>query len=167
MTSIFHKLRGNQPIPARPKLRSILSSALVGLIALSIIAGLATASGIPLILGSFGATCVILGFPDAPFAQPRNIIGGHVLSSGIGMACLTAFGSHWWSMALAVALAIAAMHWARVVHPPAGSNPVIVMLAKPDWGFVLFPTATGAVLLVLVALVYHNLPQDRSYPRYW
>ena len=69
--------------------------------------------------------------------------------------------------AAAVALSIGVMYATRTVHPPAGSNPVIVMLAQPGWGFVIFPTLTGAVLLVLVALVYHNLPRDKSYPRYW
>lgn len=165
--SLIYKLRGDQPLPPMPTMRTIVKSGLIGLVAISVVAGLAASSGIPLILGSFGATCVILGFPDSPFAQPRNVIAGHVVSSAIGMACLSAFGPQWWSMALAVALAIAAMHAGRVVHPPAGSNPVIVMLARPDWGFVLFPTLGGAVLLVLVALVYHNLERDRSYPRYW
>ena len=139
----------------------------IGVVAIGIVAAVAEISQLPLILGSFGASCVILGFPDAPFAQPRNVIGGHVISSAVGLACLALFGPQWWAMALAVAVAIGLMQATRLVHPPAGSNPVIVMLTHPGWSFVLFPTLTGAVLLVVVALVYHNLPQDKSYPRYW
>ena len=164
---MFDKLKGGQPLPPKASGAQIVRAALFGLIAISVVAGLAQASQMPLILGSFGASCVILGFPDTPFAQPRNVIFGHLISSATGLACLTLFGHDWWSMALAVSVAIALMHAARVVHPPAGSNPVIVMLAQPGWSFLLFPTLTGAVLLVLVALVYHNQPADKSYPRYW
>lgn len=164
---MFQKLKGGQPLPPRPSPSVILRASLFGLVGIAVVAGLANATQMPLILGSFGATCVILGFPDAPFAQPRNVICGHLIASATGLAFLNVFGPEWWSMALAVAVAIGLMHWGRVVHPPAGSNLVIVMLAQPGWSFLLFPTLTGAVLLVLVALVYHNQPADKSYPRYW
>jgi CBS-domain-containing membrane protein len=164
---MFHKMKGGAPIPPKPADDIIIKASLFGLIAIGLIAALAEASATPLILGSFGASCVILGFPDSPFAQPRNVVLGHVLSTAVGLVCLSLFGAQYWSMALAVCLAIAVMHKLGVVHPPAGSNPVIVMLAQPGWSFLLFPTLTGAVLLVLVALVYHNLPQDKSYPKYW
>ena len=156
---MWKKLKGGDPIPPKPAGKAILKAMGFGLIAIAIVAGLAHFSQIPLIMGSFGATCVICGNPDIPFAQPRNVIFGHVVSSAIGLICLNLFGPEFWSMALAVALAIGAMHWGRIVHPPAGSNPVIVMLAQPGWGFLLFPTLT--------ALIYHNVQPDKSYPRYW
>ena len=164
---MLHKLKGGQPLPPRPTGTTIFKAMGFGMVGMLIVAGLANLSQMPLVLGSFGATCVILGFPDTPFAQPRNIIGGHMISSAVGLLCLFLFGPEWWAMAIAVAVAIGLMHITRLVHPPAGSNPVIVMLAQPGWSFLLFPTLTGAVLLVLVALVYHNLPSDKSYPRYW
>jgi CBS-domain-containing membrane protein len=164
---MFEKLKGGQALPPRPNRSVIIKTSLFGLIAIAIVAGMAQASAMPLILGSFGASCVILGFPDSPFAQPRNVILGHLVSSAIGLLCLTLFGPQWWSMAIAVSLAIGSMHGLGVVHPPAGSNPVIVMLAQPGWGFLLFPTLTGAVLLIMVALIYHNGSADKSYPRYW
>jgi CBS-domain-containing membrane protein len=55
----------------------------------------------------------------------------------------------------------------RTVHPPAGSNPVIVFLAHPGWGFLLFPVLAGAVLLTLVALLFHAVVRKRRYPVYW
>ena len=58
-------------------------------------------------------------------------------------------------MAMAVGTAIALMMLTRTVHPPAGSNPVIVFLGQPGWGFLLFPTLIGALVVVAVALV-HN-----------
>ena len=164
---MFQKIKGGNPLPPQPPLPVVIRASLFGVIGIATVAGLAQASQIPLILGSFGASCVILGFPDSPFAQPRNVIFGHVLSSAMGLVCLTLLGPQWWSMALAVGLSIGLMHMTRTVHPPAGSNPVIVMLAQPGWSFLLFPTLTGALLLVLVALLYHNQPADKSYPRYW
>jgi CBS-domain-containing membrane protein len=55
----------------------------------------------------------------------------------------------------------------RTVHPPAGSNPVIVFLAQPGWTFLLLPTLAGSVILILLALVYHNVSRDVRYPKYW
>lgn len=77
------------------------------------------------------------------------------------------FSSSWWSVALAVGAATATMMATRTVHPPAGSNPVIVVLGQPDWDFLFLPTLFGAVLVVAVALVYNNATRDARYPKYW
>jgi len=66
-----------------------------------------------------------------------------------------------------VGTAIALMMATRTVHPPAGSNPVIVFLIQPGWDFLLFPTLTGALLLAVVALIYNNLSRNDKYPKYW
>ncbi|MDR2091979.1 MAG: HPP family protein [Azoarcus sp.] len=153
--------------PAAP-FREILRGGAGGLIAIALVAFLTAWSGYPLVLGSFGASCVLLfGFPESPFAQPRNVIGGHVFASFIGLLCLTLFGAHGWSMALAVGLCISTMMATRTVHPPAGSNPVIIMLSAPAWSFLLTPTLLGAVALVLVALFFNNLATRKTWPRYW
>lgn len=160
------KATGAMPPKAANKL--VLLAAVGGFLAIAMLALLAQTTDVPLILGSFGASCVIVfGLPDAPFAQPRNVIFGHLFSSFIGLLFLSLFGAQWWSMALAVGVAIAVMMLTRTVHPPAGSNPVIVMLAQPGWGFLLTPTLLGAVGIVLVALVYNNYPKGRQYPKYW
>lgn len=166
--TFFAKMRGRTPIPARASWRQIGLAWLGGCLAIAAVAYSASLSHASLILGSFGATCVLaFGFPDSPFSQPRNIIAGHFLSSLVGLCFLTLFGSEWWSMALAVGTAIAFMQVTRTVHPPAGSNPVIVMLAAPGWGFLIAPTLIGALILALVAIVFNNLPKDRAYPKYW
>ena len=63
--------------------------------------------------------------------------------------------------------AVMLMFATRTVHAPAGSNPVIVFLMQPGWDFALFPTLSGAVILVLVALFYHNLTRESRWPKYW
>ncbi len=123
--------------------------------------------GVLLALGSFGSSSVLLfAFPDSHFSQPRSLIGGHVISSAVGLAALTLFGHHWWALGLAVALATALMMVTRTVHPPAGSNPIIVFLAMPGWDFLLFPTASGALALVAIGFIYHRA-SGTMYPHYW
>lgn len=145
-----------------------------GLIAcLGVFAGIAVLAfgsfnlGVLLILGSFGSSAVLLfGFPELHFAQPRSLIGGHVVSSAAGLGTLALLGPSWWSLALAVAAALALMMLSRTVHPPAGSNPVIIYLTAPAWKFLLFPTLFGAAAMVAVAVVFHRACR-RRYPLYW
>ncbi|MDF1584737.1 MAG: HPP family protein [Methyloprofundus sp.] len=114
-------------LPSRPSMLTILLAWLFSSLAIACVAYLGQVSDQPLILGSFGASCVLLfGFPDAVFSQPRNLIGGHVLCSLIGLGFLKLFGPDWWFMALAVGTALAVMLATRTVHPPASSNPVII-----------------------------------------
>ena len=152
---LIQKLRGQgAALPARPPLRAIALAWLGGALAIATVALAGQQWALSLILGSFGASCVrVFGFPDVPFSQPRNVVVGHFLSSLIGLVFLQWAGPHWWAMALAVGTAIAVMMWTRTVHPPAGSNPVIIFLSQPTWDFLWFPTLTGAVVLVMVALL--------------
>jgi CBS-domain-containing membrane protein len=123
--------------------------------------------GTMLLLGSFGSSAVMMfAFPDIHFAQPRSVIGGHVICSAVGLATLTLLGPTWWALASAAAVSLALMMLTRTVHPPAGSNPLIVFLTLPHWDFLLLPTLAGAVTMVLVAIVYHRICK-RSYPAYW
>lgn len=166
--SFLDKLKGGAALPPAMPLAAIAKSALGAAIAIAVVAALSQYSGNAWILGSLGATCLtIFGYPDLPFSQPRNVIVGHVLSTLIGLLCLAAFGASWWGMGIAVAIAMAAMMALRVVHPPAASNPVIVFLSAPAWGFLVFPTLTGAVAVVSVALIYNNATRDTAYPKYW
>ena len=167
--NLLTKFRGDSAaLPPRPPSKAVALAFVGGCLAIAIIALLAQSLHVALVLGSFGASCVLVfGYPDVPFSQPRNVIVGHVLSTVIGLAFVHFCGPHWWSVALAVGSAIAVMMQTRTVHPPAGSNPVIVFLMQPAWDFALFPTLTGAVILVLVALFYHNLTREARWPKYW
>jgi CBS-domain-containing membrane protein len=145
-----------------------LFAAVGGFIAIACIAYLAFYSNYPLVMGSFGASCVLLfGFPESPFSQPKNIIAGHLLSTFIGLCFLHFVGPQWWSMALALSIALGVMIASDTVHPPAGSNPLIVFLADADWSFLFLPSTAGSVILVLTALFYINLFKDKKYPKKW
>ena len=169
MRTFLQKLKGDgAALPPHPTHKAVALAWLGGVLAIAAVAPLTDTLSVDLVLGSFGASCVLVfGYPDVPFSQPRNVIAGHFISSLIGLLFLSVFGPHWWSVALAVGTAIALMMLTRTVHPPAGSNPVIVFLAQPAWGCLWFPTLFGALVVVAVALIYNNATRDARYPKYW
>jgi LysM repeat protein len=169
LMKLLQKMKGDaQSLPPLAPTKGIALAGLGGVIAMSLLGLLGATMQTTLVLGSFGASCVLLfGFPDVPFSQPRNIVAGHFLSSLIGLAFLKLLGPSWWEMGLATGTAISVMMMTRTVHPPAGSNPVIVFLSQPSWEFLLFPTLIGASVLVPVGLLFHNSTREARYPKYW
>ncbi|GKY88221.1 HPP family protein [Sinisalibacter aestuarii] len=125
------------------------------------------------VIGAFGATAVLVfGAPGSPFAQPWNVIVGHVTSALIGVAVFQLFGAGWFAAALAVSLAIAAMQMSRSLHPPGGASALIAVAGSSgvhDLGFLypLFPVGAGALVLIGVALVVNNLSAHRPWPIFW
>ncbi len=168
-TSWFAKFAGGEmPVSPGPKARAVALAWLGGTLAIAAVGLLSQIAATPLVLGSFGATCVLVfAYPDVPFSQPRSVILGHFICSLTGLVFLAAFGPHWWAAGLAAGTAIAAMMVTRTVHPPAGSNPVIVFLAQPGWAFLLYPTLAGALIVTAIALVYNNATRTSNYPKYW
>jgi CBS-domain-containing membrane protein len=127
-----------------------------------------------LMIGSFGASAVLLyGAPRSPLAQPRNLIGGHMLSALVGVVCWQLFHAvPELAQTLAVATAIALMHLTRTLHPPGGATALIATLGSAEiqrlgFWYVLMPATLGPLILLLVALLVNNLPQSRRYPEYW
>lgn len=162
------RLKGGGSLPPRPVLKQVMASWIGGLLAIAAVAGLTEWTATPWLMAPFGATAVIVfALPDSPLAQPRNVVGGHVLSALIGLLALKLVGPHWWSMAAAVASSIALMQLTRTLHPPAGANPLVVLLAGADWGFLFSPVLIGALVIVVVALATNNLMAGRRYPLYW
>jgi CBS-domain-containing membrane protein len=153
--------------PPRPALRHGLAACCGIFFGISVLAFASFDLHVLLALGSFGSTSILLfAFPDNQFSQPRSIVGGHVISTAAGLLVLALCGKTWWALALAVSLAAALMMLTRTVHPPAGSNPIIVFLGLPGWDFLLFPTLFGALALVAAGWLYHRSCR-RAYPLYW
>lgn len=138
------------------------------MIAVSVLSLAANATQALMVMGSFGASALLLfTLPEAPLAQPRSVVGGHLLASVIALGCLSLFGETWWAVGLATGLAVGGMMWTRTVHPPAGSNAIIVFLTKPGWGPLLLSTLTCTLLLIVIAIIYHRATKRHRYPRYW
>jgi CBS-domain-containing membrane protein len=146
----------------------IFFAMLGAIVAISSLAYVATSTKGLMLLGSFGASSLLLfALPEAPLSQPRSVIGGHFLASTIAVLCLAAFGEQWRAIGLATGLGIGAMMATRTVHPPAGSNAIIVFLAKPSWMLLVGSTVSGAASLVLIAIFYHRVTKRHRYPLYW
>ena len=127
-----------------------------------------------LLIGSFGASAVLVyGAVKSPLAQPRNLVGGHVLSGLVGVACYQLFGhTIWIAAAMAVSLAIVSMLATKTLHPPGGATALIAVIGGVkvhNLGFLypFVPAGAGAIILLVVALVVNNLAKNRRYPEYW
>lgn len=154
---------GAAPLPVLPGfLRNSLMPALVaglgGSCAIWLLAGLTQSLEQALLIAPFGASCVLLfALPQSPLAQPRNVIGGHFLSALVGLVVLHLIGDSVLAMGVGVGLAIAVMQLTGTVHPPAGGDPLVVILAGAGWSFLATPILAGTVTLVVVAVIYHRL----------
>lgn len=122
------------------------------------------------LIGSFGASSVLVyGLVNSPLAQPRNLIGGHLICAVIGVTIFKLFsGELWFACALAVSLSIVAMQITKTLHPPGGATGLIAVTGGDkikDLGYfyVLSPVLSGVLILFAVALVFNNL-RHRKYP---
>lgn len=169
MKRILNKIRGNTTPPPRPHHWQVVTGLIGGAMGIGTIALLAHSAGLPLLMAPFGATCVLLfAAPDTPLAQPRNVIGGHLISSLVGLLFLKFIGAGPVEMGLAVGVAIALMQLTRTLHAPAGADPLVVLMSgKVGWSFLAAPVLASAVLLVLIALLVNNVGYNKQWPRYW
>ena len=123
------------------------------------------------LIGSFGASCVLVyGVIQSPLAQPRNLIGGHVVSALIGVTVQKLVPDVLWIAApLAVSLSIVLMQITKTLHPPGGATALIAVTGGPQikalgYGYVIFPVLSGALILLFIALIFNNLTPKRKYP---
>lgn len=123
------------------------------------------------LIGSFGASSVLIyGSINSPLAQPRNLIGGHIVSAIIGVTVHKLIPNEiWLSSALAVALSIVFMQITKTLHPPGGATALIANIGSEKikalgYIYVLSPVLTGVLILFLVALIFNNITPNRRYP---
>jgi CBS domain-containing membrane protein len=124
------------------------------------------------VIGSFGASSVLIyGAINSPLAQPRNLIGGHVISALVGVTVYKFVpGDVWFTSALSVSLAIIAMQITKTLHPPGGATALIANTGSAKihalgYFYVVSPVLSGVLILFLVALVCNNATAHRSYPK--
>lgn len=174
----FSKMKGGAKSPPGIGLAEVLWSWLGSAIGIGICGYLSSRYFEPrdttLIIGSFGASAVLVyAAIKSPLAQPRNLIGGHIISGLVGVACYQMFGQTIWvAAALGVSLAIVAMLFTKTLHPPGGATALIAVIGGKnihDLGFLyaFIPAGAGAVILLIVALLVNNLSKNRKYPEYW
>ena len=123
------------------------------------------------LIGSFGASSVLIyGMINSPLAQPRNLVGGHIISAIIGVTMHKLIPNEiWLSSALAVSLSIVLMQITKTLHPPGGATALIANIGSSkiqslSYMYVLNPVLTGVVILLVVALIFNNITSHRNYP---
>lgn len=174
----LRKMTGTTQSPPRVSLSEILWSWLGAFLGIAAVAyinyGFLDKTGLVLLIGSFGASAALIyGAIKSPLAQPRNFLGGHLISALIGVTTFKLLAPHLWlAAALAVAFSIAAMHATKTLHPPGGATALIFVIGGPplhDLGYlyVLMPVGAGALVMLAVALLVNNLAPQRRYPEFW
>ena len=106
----------------------------------------------------FGASMVlVMAAHTSPFAQPKNIFFGHIVSALSGLLVLYIIGDNYISLGLGVALAIFLMMLTDTIHPPAGANPIIVILTEQGLDFVVMPITIGVIIIIAFAAIFNKL----------
>ncbi|MDD2501689.1 MAG: HPP family protein [Geobacter sp.] len=158
-------IRGPRPpMSLRYAIWSLISSTL-GILAIYEITLL---FGHSLLIGSFGASAVLLfGSTESPLAQPRNLVGGHIISAIVAVIVVAFIGSSPFAMAAGVGISIFLMNVTHTTHPPGGATTLIGIQGAVGPGFILFPVLSGVLILLLVAILTNNFALHRSYPKHW
>ncbi len=139
-----------------------------GSISIMAILWLTKLTGYPLLIGSFGATAVLLfGAPDSPLTQPRNLIGGHLISALIAILLVQLFGSGFFIIGISVGLSIFFMYITRTLHPPGGATALIGVMGNCSPMYLFIPVLAGVLILFAIALFTNNFANHRRYPKHW
>lgn len=175
--SFFKKMRGGKKSPSAVSLSEIAWSWIGAFLGITPVAflnyNLFAGDDLVYIIGSFGASAVLIyGAVRSPLAQPRNLVGGHIISAVIGVISYKLFYPFpWFASAFAVATAIAVMHATKTLHPPGGATALIAVIGNEkihELGFlyVFIPVGIGVLIMLAVALIVNNLAKSRKYPEY-
>jgi CBS-domain-containing membrane protein len=178
MKEYFLKMRGGAKSPPGVGFREIVWSGVGSAIGIGLCGYLSyrffEIRDLTLLIGSFGASAVLVfGAAKSPFAQPRNLLGGHMISAIVGVACYRWCGEPvWLAAALAASLSTAAMLVTKTVHPPGGATALIAVIGgekiyKLGFLYPFLPVGLGALILLIVGLLVNNLSGRRNYPEYW
>ena len=174
----WQKMKGNGQSPPRVSLAEVCWSWIGSFLGITAVAllhyKLIDQQGLMLLIGSFGASAVLIyGAVRSPLAQPRNLIGGHVLSALVGVTAFQWLDPYLWlAAAIAVSTSIALMHLTRTLHPPGGATALIAVIGgesvhKLGYLYVVMPVALGACVMLVIALIVNNIPKARKYPEFW
>ena len=120
------------------------------------------------LLASFGSTVVVVfGYPSNTFSQPKNVFFGHLVTALVGIIFVIFLQVNFITMGLAVGTGIMLMMFLDITHPPAGGNPIVVMIGGVSFQFLIFPVMVGAITIIIGGIIYNSLILKRKYPVSW
>lgn len=164
----FLKMKGKEKSPLQVNVKDSITGLTGGFLTILSLVYLTSITSTEWLMAPFGASCVLVFSAwNAPLSQPRNIIGGHLISTFIGLLIYHLFGNEPWLIALAVGLAISTMMLTKTTHPPAGADPLVVMLGAYSWTYLFSPVLIGSLIIVIFAMLINNLRSNRHYPTFW
>ena len=119
------------------------------------------------IIASFGSSMVLLyGYPESPFAQPKNIFFGHLLTSLVGIVILNLFPFPLYiTIPLAVGIGVGLTILFNVTHPPAGGNPIIVLMGSVSLDYIINPIITGTLIILAFGIILNKFIMNKKYPK--
>ena len=123
---------------------------------------------------SFGSSVVVVfGYPENEFAQPKNVLFGHLLCAFIGIIFVTLFkisqdrSIFFLAIGIAVGISVMLMMAFKITHPPAGGNTIVVMLTQDSFQFLIFPIMVGAITVIIGGIIYNRFILKKNYPLKW
>ena len=119
------------------------------------------------LVASFGSSMVLLyGYPESPFAQPKNVFFGHLVTATVGMFFLYLIPLPLFIIIpLAVGFGVGLMILLNVTHPPAGGNPIIVIMGSVSLDYLLSPIISGSIIILVFAIIINRFILKKSYPK--
>ena len=118
------------------------------------------------LIASFGSSMVLLyGYPESPFAQPKNVFFGHLVTSIVGLIVLYFVPLPLFiTVPIAVGFGVGLMILFNVTHPPAGGNPIIVIVGSVSFDYLFSPVITGSIIIIISAIIINRFILRKSYP---
>ena len=150
------------PKKIEPIISGISASIVIGVLAFLT---LRTSAGI-LLMFSFGATVfLVFVLHELETAQPKNIFFGHLVSVLVGIIFNETIGFSFYSLGLAVGVAVTLMIYLKIMHPPAASNPLVVLFTDVSFEYILFPVIFGTLAIIVMSIFLNRIVLKRKYPK--
>ena len=145
-----------------PIISGISASIVIGVLAFLT---LRTSAGI-LLMFSFGATVfLVFALHELETAQPKNVFFGHLVSVLVGIIFNETIGFSFYSLGLAVGVSVALMIYLKIMHPPAASNPLVVLFTDVSFEYILFPVIFGTIAIIVMSIFLNRIVLKRKYPK--
>jgi len=118
------------------------------------------------LIASFGSSMVLLyGYPESPFAQPKNIFFGHLLTAFVGVLFVHMPLPIYISIPIAVGIGVGLMIFLGITHPPAGGNPIIVIIGGVSFNYLLSPIISGSLIVLIFGIILNRFIAKKKYPK--
>ena len=147
-----------------PLLLGLFASIIIGILSFL---SFETSTGFWLMFSFGSSTLIVLVFHDSEFAQPKNVLFGHLLAILIGILFNEFFGMSYLTLGFSVGTTLTLMMYFKIIHPPAAANPLIALFADVSLSYIVFPVIVGSTAIIVLSLIINRYILKRNYPVRW